>query len=169
MEAGMAHLTLQLGSAVRPLLATVAVALLAAACSPVIPVPTTVATAGMPNPEQALLQSMQHVDAEMTTLGGMRGPVGAAPAASVSPDELERTVNFTWSGPLDAGAAKLAQSVGYTFFTTLPPGAAGVEVAIDVRGVSALDAFRSLGQGAGTRATVEVDPIHHAVRIIHHA
>src|SRR5271155_1546584 len=44
-------------------------ALLAAGCAGVNPVPTTVAVPGMPNPEEALRQSMQHVDAEMAELG----------------------------------------------------------------------------------------------------
>jgi defect-in-organelle-trafficking protein DotD len=145
-------------------------ALLTSACSSVIPVPTTVAVAGMPNPEEALRQSMQHVDAEMTQLGGMRGaPRLAVGLNPVVPDDLQRTVNFTWSGPLDSGVAKLAQSIGYTFYTTAPPGAPGLDVAINVRGVRALDAFRALGDSAGSRATVEVDPIHHAVTVTHHA
>src|SRR5437879_4194151 len=38
---------------------TLICALLAAGCAGVNPVPTTVATAGMPNPEEALRQSMQ--------------------------------------------------------------------------------------------------------------
>ena len=166
----MAHPTSRLhreAIVVRAKLLAVASLALLSACSAITPVPTTVAVAGMPNPEMALQQSMQHVDAEMTQLGGMRGP-GVA-AVPVMPEDLQRTVNFTWSGSLDAGVAKLARSIGYTFFTTLPPGAAGVDVAINVRSVSALDAFRALGQSAGTRATVEVDPVHHAVQVVHHA
>jgi hypothetical protein len=49
--------------------------LLAGGCA-INPVPTDVAIAGMPNPEAALQQSMQQVDAEMAELGqlspGMR-------------------------------------------------------------------------------------------------
>ena len=44
-------------------------ALLTAGCAGVTPVPTTVGVPGMPNPEEALQQSMQHVDAEMAELG----------------------------------------------------------------------------------------------------
>jgi defect in organelle trafficking protein DotD len=51
-------------------LAIAIVALLVTACTPVIPVPTTVAVPGMPNPEEALQRSMQDVDVEMTELDG---------------------------------------------------------------------------------------------------
>ncbi len=148
----------------------VAAALLAG-CAQTIPVPTTVVTAGMPNPEVALQQSMQHVDAEMAELGTMRAPAfqTAAAAAQPLPDDLQRIVNFTWSGGLDRGVAKLAQSIGYTFYTTAPPNAPPVNVAVQIEGERAFDVFRALGDAAGARATVEVDPLHHQVQVIHHA
>lgn len=93
--------------------------IVASGCANTLPVPTTVDVAGMPNPEIALQKSMRHVDAEMAQLGAMS--TRATYAQPVVPAPLERTVDFTWSGPLDAGVAKLAQSVGYTFFTTKPP------------------------------------------------
>lgn len=149
-------------------LAVATLAFCAAGCSAITPVPTTVDVTGMPNPEIALQKSMQHVDAEMAQLGGL----SARPAAFIQPAEpapIERIVDFTWSGPLDAGVAKLAQSVGYTFFTNKPPAQPGVSVSVNVRGGTALDAFRALGERAGTAATVEVDPIHHSVQVTHHA
>lgn len=149
-------------------IALVALAFGAAGCAAVTPVPTTVDVAGMPNPELALQKSMQHVDAEMAQLGGL----SARPAAFIQPAEpapIERTVDFAWSGPLDAGVAKLAQSVGYTFFTNKPPAQPGVSVSVSVRGGTALDAFRALGERAGTAATIEVDPIHHSVQVTYHA
>ena len=149
-------------------IAFAALAFGAAGCATVTPVPTTVDVAGMPNPEMALQKSMQHVDAEMSQLGGL----SSRSVAIIQPPEpapLERTVDFTWSGPLDAGVAKLAQSVGYTFFTTKAPAEPGISVSVTVRGVTALDAFRALGDRAGAAATVEVDPIHHSVQVTHHA
>ena len=153
----------------------IAPALLAAAllggCAHVFPVPTTVVTAGMPNPEVALQQSMQHVDAEMAELGTMRAR-SVRTAVSVTPplpDDLQRIVNFAWSGSLDQGVAKLAQSIGYTFFTTAPQGAPSLEVAVQIQGATAFDALKALGDQAGTRATVQVDPLHHQVQVIHHA
>ncbi len=147
---------------------TVTLCAVTAACSSITPVPTTVDAAGMPNPELALQTSMQHVDAEMAQLGGL----SARPAALLAPGApapVERMVDFAWSGPLDAGVAKLAQSVGYTFFTTRPPSEPGISVAVDLRGVTAIDAFRALGERAGAAATVEVDPLHHSVQVTHHA
>lgn len=141
--------------------------IVASGCASTLPVPTTVDMAGMPNPEIALQKSMRHVDAEMAQLGGIS--TRATYAQPVVPAPLERTVDFTWSGPLDAGVAKLAQSVGYTFFTTKPPEGPGVSVSVNLRGVTALDAFRALGERAGAAATVLVDPLHHSVQVSHHA
>jgi defect-in-organelle-trafficking protein DotD len=145
-------------------------------CASVTPVPTTVVTAGMPNPEEALRQSMQHVDAEMAELGTMRTePVrtdtftGASPsAAPTMPEDLQRVVSFTWSGSLDEGVAKLAQSIGYTFFTTAPPNTPPLDVAVQVASAPAFEVFKALGDQAGARATVEVDPLHHQIQVIHH-
>jgi defect-in-organelle-trafficking protein DotD len=144
-----------------------------AGCATVTPVPTTVVTAGMPNPEVALRQSMQHVDAEMAELGTMRGDLaqtGMSQSASPTmPEDLQRVVSFIWSGSLDEGVAKLAQSIGYTFYTTAPPNTAPLNVAVQISSAPAFEVFRALGDQAGVRATVEVDPLHHQIQVIHHA
>jgi len=140
-------------------------ALLAAGCAGVNP--TTVAVPGMPNPEEALQQSMQHVDAEMAELG-RRTPTVARQVQPVMPADLQRLVSFEWSGPLDQGVAKLAASIGYTFYTTAPANAQPLDVAIRMASVPAYQVFQTLGAEAGTRATVQVDPLHHQVQVIHH-
>jgi len=137
-------------------------------CASVHPVPTTVATTGMPNPEAALQQTISHVDAEMAELGQYRSSTAAVSSPPV-PEDLQRIVSFKWSGPLDQGVAKLALSVGYTFYVTAPPNAAPLDVSVNVENAPAFRAFQALGEEAGTRATVEVDPLHHAVQVIHHA
>jgi defect-in-organelle-trafficking protein DotD len=149
-------------------LGTVIGALLLAGCASVRPVPTTVATTGMPNPEEALRQSMRHVDAEMAELGQLTPSVAAA-SEPVMPEELQRIVSFQWSGPLDQGVARLAQDVGYTFSTTAPPGAPPLPVVIEMASVPVWRVFRALGAEAGGRATVRLDPLHHQVQVIHHA
>ena len=83
-------------------------------------------------------------------------------------EDLQRLVTFKWSGPLDQGVAKLAQSVGYTFFVTAPPGAQPLQVAVELTNVPAYEVFKALGEEAGTRAAVELDPLHHQVQVIHH-
>ena len=136
--------------------------------TPVHPVPTTVATPGMPNPEMALQQSMNDVNAEMAELGQLT-PAPATPVSTpVLPEPLRRIVSFTYSGSLDQGVAKLAQSVGYTFYVTAPPNAQPVNVAITISSVPAYQVFQALGEEAGVKATVEVDPLHHQVEVIHH-
>ena len=142
-------------------------ALLAAGCAGVTPVPTTVGVPGMPNPEEALQQSMQHVDAEMAELG-RRTPTVARQVQPVMPADLQRLVSFEWIGPLDQGVAKLAASIGYTFYTTAPANSQPLDVAIRLSSVPAYQVFQTLGAEAGTRATVQVDPLHHQVQVIHH-
>jgi len=148
--------------------AVVGTALLAGCAAPVQPVPTTVAAPGMPNPERALQQSMNDVNAEMAELGQLT-PASTSPAAQpVLPAPLRRIVSFSYSGPLDKGVAKLAQSVGYTFYVTAPPNAKPVDVSVTISSVPAYQVFQALGEEAGTKATVEVDPLHHQVEVIHH-
>jgi defect in organelle trafficking protein DotD len=149
------------------ILSALAVGLLGGCGASVQPVPTTVVTPGMPNPEEALRQSMQHVDAEMTELGQyVATPVVSS--SPVVPEDLQRVVSFKWSGPLDRGVAKLAQSVGYTFYVTAPAEAQALLVSVEVDNAPAYEVFRALGEKAGTRATVELDPLHHQVEVIHH-
>src|SRR5271157_312808 len=143
-------------------------ALVLAGCARVYPVPTDVAVPGMPNPEVALQQSMSTVAAEMEKLGQL-GPAATATAEPVVPADLQRIVSFQWNGPLDQGVAKLAQSIGYTFTLTTPPGVVPLPVSINVASVPVYQVFRTLGEQAGTKATVQVDPLHHQVEVIYHA
>ena len=160
-----------LGAAVRrgaPLVAPLAAALALAGCAaPTIPVPTTVVTPGMPNPEDALRQSIRHVDAEMAELGGL-GPRVETPSTPVVPEDLQRIVSFDWSGPLDQGVAKLAASIGYTFYTSGPPNLKPLLVSIQINSVPVYRVFHTLGEEAGASATVLVDPQTHQVQVIHH-
>ena len=142
--------------------------ILVSGCASVTPVPTTVATPGMPNPEEALRQSMQHVDAEMAQLGQMSPAAVQVAQQNVVPEDLQRTVTFTWNGPLDAGVAKLAASIGYTFYTTGPSTQQPLNVAIAISSVPVFRVFQALGEEAGTQATVQIDPQHHRVQVIHH-
>ena len=143
-------------------------ALLSGCAAHVQPVPTTVSTPGMPNPEIALQKSMSDVNAEMAELGELT-PAATTPVNTpVMPGPLQKTVSFSWSGPLDQGVAKLAQSVGYTFYVTAPANAQPINVAITISSVPAYQVFQALGEEAGTKATVEVDPLHHQVQVIHH-
>ena len=146
-------------------------AMLAGCAAPVHPVPTTVEAAGMPNPELALQKSITDVDAEMAELGEMNPTAAAAPAVaqSVLPDPLQKTVSFTWNGPLDGAVSKLALSVGYTFYVTAPQNAQPLDISISANSETAYQVFQQLGADAGAKAKVQVDPLHHQVQVIHHA
>jgi defect-in-organelle-trafficking protein DotD len=140
---------------------------LLAGCAATIPVPTTVEAPGMPNPELALQASMQHVDAEMAELGQL-SPTVTQEEQPVMPDSLQRIVSFAWDGPLDGAVAKLAASVGYTFYTTGPTNQKPLSVSIQIGSVPVYQVFQALGEEAGTAATVEIDPQHHQIQVIHH-
>jgi defect in organelle trafficking protein DotD len=150
-----------------PIVPLSVIALLLAGCAGVEPVPTTVAVPGMPNPEAALQASMRHVDAEMAELGAL-SPAAVQAPLPVMPADLERIVSFAWKGSLDGAVAKLAAGVGYTFYTTAPVDAQPLNIAIRISSVPAWQVFEALGAKAGTRATVELDPLHHQVQVIHH-
>lgn len=142
---------------------------LLAGCASTPQVPTDVATTGMPNAELALHRTLDQVNAEMTQIGGMQpqGSMAAASAAPVVPDDLQKPVQFVWTGPLDAGVQKLAASIGYTVAIVGPPNPQPLPVVVNVDG-QVLGAFQALGTQAGTAATVEVDPLHHQVQVVHH-
>ncbi len=171
----MARLTVHLGGPLVAPIATprrfpaaaIAVTALLAGCALVTPVPTTVDMPGMPNPEAALQQSIRHVDAEMAQLGQLT-PSTTRVDQPVLPEDLRRTVSFTWNGPLDPGVAKLAASIGYTFYTTGPASQQPLNVAIHIASVPVYQVFQAMGEEAGTRATVQLDSQHHQVQVIHH-
>jgi defect in organelle trafficking protein DotD len=85
----------------------------------------------------------------------------------VVPAELEKPVQFVWSGPLDAGVKKLAGSIGYSVTVSGPQNPQPLNVMVNVSG-QVLAAFQALGSQAGAIATVEVDPLHHQVEVVHH-
>jgi len=132
-------------------------------------VASDVGTTGMPNPELALRRALDQVNSDMTEIGGMRpgAAVAAEKTGPVVPEELQGMVDFVWNGPLDAGVEKLAASIGYAVLVSGPPEFRPLPVAVNFSG-QVLVAFRALGTQAGAAATVELDPLHHQVRVIHH-
>ena len=153
----------------------IAVALLAS-CTTTRNVGTDVLLTGMPNPEIALRESMRLVNAEMTQLGTLNAPVAGRMTQAIVPGELQQTVTFAFVGSLDDGVRKLAESVGYTVTVTPPPppqpGSTPLPpltVSVSTGFVTAVSAFSALGDAAGSRAMVRVDPQHHLVEVIHYA
>lgn len=142
---------------------------LAACAAPVQPVSTTVATPGMPNPEIALQTTMLDVHSEMAELNGIVPPSPSPSGTPVVPADLNRVVSFSWNGSLDQAVAKLALSIGYTYYVSAPQNAQPMDVSIDVNSMSVFDIFQMLGNDAGSRATVTVDPLNHQVELAYHA
>ncbi len=128
-----------------------------------------VSSPGMPNPEVALRRSLAQVNQDMTAIGAMRpySYAGSAPVESVVPAELQKPVQFVWTGSLDDGVKKLADSIGYTVSVTGPANPRAFSVAVNVA-AQVISAFRALGDQAGAYATVQLDPLHHLVEVTHH-
>lgn len=143
-----------------------AVALLAACAAP--DVPPTVEAVGMPNTELALRRSMDQVNADMGQLGGLE-PQTLRPIARQFqlPQELEKQIQFQWAGPLDAGVRKLGDNLGYTVTVIGPTNVQPLAVSVNMSG-QVVDALRALGDQAGNRATVSLDPMNHQITVIHH-
>jgi defect-in-organelle-trafficking protein DotD len=131
-------------------------------------VSTNVDATGMPNPEIALRDSFQHVDAEMTELGKMGPGTVERNSTPVVPAELQKVVAFAWQGPLDDAVRKLAASVGYSVTVSAPPNGLPLAVGISTGAEQVFQIFHALGEAAGTNATVQLDPLHHQVEVIHH-
>ena len=149
--------------------AALAAALMAAGCS-TPNVGTDVAMTGMPNAEVALRDSMRLVDAELSKLGVMTPtPLGRS-QGPVVPGELQRLVTFDWSGSLEDGVRKLAGNVGYVVAIEPPPPWKGsVQVAVATGALPIINAFRALGEAAGARAMVRVDPARRQVDVVYRA
>ena len=140
-----------------------------AGCAHVTSIPPDVDATGMPNAELALDRSMARVDAAMRTLGGTAASYNSPPPATpLLPAELRRPVTFAWSGPIDAGAKALADRIGYRLVITRPSNAPPVDVAINMTDVPIVRLFESLGEAAGSRATVIVTPNLRQVDVQHH-
>jgi len=147
-----------------------ALALLVAGCADLPNVGTDVAMTGMPNTEIALRDSMRLVNAEMGKLGGLVPAPTPSAAGPVLPGELQKVVTFTWAGSLEDGVRQLAGNVGYTVAVVpAPPGQAPAAVSVATGPVPVIRAFQALGDAAGARATVRVDPARRQVEVQYHA
>ena len=73
-------------------------------------------------------------------------------------------------GTLEDGVRQLAGNVGYTVAVSPPPsGQAPAQVAVATGTVPIIQAFQALGEAAGTRAMVTVDPARRQVDVTYRA
>jgi len=105
----------------------------------------------------------------MAELNNIQPPAPAPAPTPVMPADLNRVVSFSWNGSLDQAVAKLALSIGYTFYVSAPQNAVPMDVSIEVNALPVYDILQMLGNDAGNRATVEVDPLNHQVEVVYHA
>ena len=127
-----------------------------------------VVTPGMPNPEVALRRSMAQVGQQMAQLGDLNAAKIARQGGPVVPEELRRPVAFVWKGSLSAGVRRLADAVGYRVVESGVESEQPVNVEVDLRETTVVDAFAALGEQAGAYATVQLDPASRTVQVIRH-
>jgi defect-in-organelle-trafficking protein DotD len=99
-------------------------------------------------------------------------PVTAFPpptrSGAVVPEELQRPIGFAWSGSLDDGVRKVAAEVGYRVEVSGPLQPQPLAVAVPNVATTLIGALTTLGNQAGSAATVRVDPINRRIEVIHH-
>ena len=104
-------------------------------------------------------------------------PLGSAPvmafppptrSGAVVPEELQRPIGFAWNGSLDDGVRKVAAEVGYRVEVSGPPQPQPLAVAVPNVATTLIGALTTLGNQAGSAATVRVDPINRRIEVIHH-
>jgi defect-in-organelle-trafficking protein DotD len=111
-------------------------------------------------------ESIAHVDSEMAELGRMRPVPREAPP--VVPAELDRVVAFAWEGPLDGAVEKLAGVIGYSVTVAAPTNAVPLPIGISTGPQRVYEIFEAIGASVGNQATVQIDPQHHRIEVIHH-
>ena len=122
----------------------------------------TVDAAGHANPEVALQNELRRVAQTTADLYATRA--GERP---VVPDELQRPLTWRYSGPVDGAAMTLAQHMGYEFVAP-DPGPALPAVRVNVQATPAIQIFKLVGDAAGDRAQVIVDPRRRQVQVFRH-
>ena len=131
-----------------------------AACAPVSKVDQQLVAE--PDPIGLRLASaVDRASAALQTLASVeqaRNPGVSIQAAPYAPQELRRTVDVEWIGPIEPIARRLADRAGYAFQINgdVPP--APVIVSIQAKQKSVVEVLRDVGLQAGTRADISVDP-----------
>ncbi len=131
-------------------------------------VPGGVVTNGMPNPEVALRRSLEQVSRQLDQIKGYSSVPVTVSGRPVVPEELRRPVAFLWKGSLSAGVRRLADAVGYRVVESGVQSPQPLNVEVDLRQTTVVEAFAALGEQAGAYATVQLDPGSRTVKVIRH-
>ena len=108
------------------------------------------------------------VGEQVAQLGDLNAAKIARQGGPVVPEELRRPVAFVWKGSLSAGVRRLADAVGYRVVESGVESEQPVNVEVDLRETTVVDAFAALGEQAGAYATVQLDPASRTVQVIRH-
>lgn len=143
--------------------------LLLAACSNTN-VPTTVKVTGMPNPELALQKSMDHVNQDMSRIGGLqpRSETTSIALNADVPAPLKRTIALFFNGKLEKAVDILANKSGYAVSVERPKKIKSLRITTRFPNITIFEALRSLGEQIGNQADIEIDNNSHLIRVIYH-
>ncbi|MBB2156614.1 DotD/TraH family lipoprotein [Gluconacetobacter diazotrophicus] len=113
-----------------------------------------------PPVEQPITQDMNLVLSALDAHAAVRFPM--LRSGSVLPAEMNRPVDWHWSGHITDGVRLIATKVGYT--AIVPERNDGPVVSIDRENVPIHSVLDELAAAAGTRMTIEVDIPSHVIR-----
>lgn len=101
----------------------------------------------------------------MDTLGQVRFPM--LRPGSVLPAEMNRPLRWEWTGTVDDGVRLIAQIVGYTVISSPVPNCP--VVSIHQSQTTAGELINQLAAAGNPELDVDVDILHHTIRINQHA
>ena len=150
---------------------------MAALPASIAPVPVAPGQAVAAVPRTPVASASAVTIAPVTATPPVIAPLGSPPvvafppptrSGAVVPEELQRPIGFAWNGPLDDGVRKVAAEVGYRVEVSGPPQPQPLAVAVPNVATTLIGALTTLGNQAGSAATVRVDPINRRIEVIHH-
>jgi DotD protein len=109
-----------------------------------------------------------------TSLAIATFPAAAQVSLFPTPQGVQQSLSFSWSGPLDGAARALAAQLGYTAWTTMASGLPiprpppSVDVLINVNDVSAADIVVLMNQQAESRAVIVLDPEKRFIQVVYY-
>ncbi|NHO57456.1 DotD/TraH family lipoprotein [Acetobacter lambici] len=118
-----------------------------------------------PSLHQPISLEMSTLLGRMDTMGQVRFPM--LRPGSVLPAEMNRPMRWDWTGSLDAGVREIAKMVGYKVLS--PPIDHAPVVSIHQTHATAGELINELAAAGNPELDVDVDILHHTIRINQHA
>lgn len=114
---------------------------------------------------QAVSLEMSNLLGRMDTLGQVRFPMQRPD--SVLPSEMNRPLRWDWTGSLDEGVRQIARTVGYNVLSKPIPDSP--IVSIHQASSTAGELLNQLAAAGNPDMEVDIDILHHSIRVYRHA